>query len=228
MAGPSSQKETPEGSGERIRNARVRYNDQRSAFFTENQIQRETQERKAANDGTYVANNAEYTGKYEKNVTTSIQDTKRVITEIKQMFRSQQEDLSDAELDEMTKLNAKPAPLPDFPYMIVSLAIFKDILDFGDVIIVGIIITTALSFLIGVVLFFWTMGKVSGGWWKKRLIKKLWTKYVFAIAIEFIPFLKIIPTTTIFVLLAHYDETKVVKLINASLERLRSTNFLNS
>ncbi len=225
MAEQNSQQKASGGSSGRIRNVQVRSDDRNRKRLMTEQIYSKTRERKAANDDVYSEQNPGYEGRGDRIRNTSINDTKQAIREVQELFRAQKEELSNAELDELTNLNAKPASLPDFPYIIVSLAILKDIFDFGDVIVIGIIFTTALSFVIGVVLFFWTMGKTSGGWWKKRLIKKLWTKYIFALAIEFIPFLKIIPTTTIFVLLARYDETKVVKLINTSLERLRGARL---
>ncbi len=114
-----------------------------------------------------------------------------------------------------------PPIRPDFPYIMVSLAILKDVLDAGDFFVVGIIVTTILSFTIALVLFLWFLGKLSGGWWKKKMVAWLWTRYAVAIFIEFVPFLKIIPATTILVFMAHYRETKIVQFLNSALENLR-------
>lgn len=115
-----------------------------------------------------------------------------------------------------------PPEKPPFPGIILSIALLKDLLDAAEITGIGVLITTALSFLIGLVLFLWTLGKLSGGWWKKKLVRKVFIKYGLAITIEFLPVLKLIPTATIFVLMAHYDETKVVRLLNGALERIRS------
>jgi hypothetical protein len=111
---------------------------------------------------------------------------------------------------------------PDFPILILIAAIGKDILDVVlTVTIVGAIFTGLLSFVLALVLFFWILGKTGGGWWKKALIRKLWMRYVMSLAIEFLPVGNIIPANTIFVLMAHYSETKAVKLANEAFERLR-------
>ncbi len=45
---------------------------------------------------------------------------------------------------------------------------------------------------------------------------------MFTLGVEFIPIVKIIPANTIFILLAHYREKKIVKLFNLALEEMRS------
>lgn len=115
---------------------------------------------------------------------------------------------------------------PDFPYFMVAIAVLKDFLDVpADLSVVAIPMSTALSFLIALVLFFWLLGKMSGGWWKKKLIRWLWVRYIIAIAIEFIPVLKIVPATTILVLMAHFRETKIVRAFDASLQRLHASGI---
>ncbi len=108
---------------------------------------------------------------------------------------------------------------PSFPFIMVTLAVIKDILDIpGELSIIGIVATTILSVFISLILLFWCLGKLSGGWWKKKIIGWLWTRYIFAVLIEFLPFMKMIPATTIFILMAHNKEKKIVKLLNFALE----------
>jgi hypothetical protein len=75
------------------------------------------------------------------------------------------------------------------------------------------------------VLFFWFLGKIHGVWWKKKTISWLWKRLLLGAVIEHIPFLKLIPTFTILVLMAHYRETKLVKILNAVLEELHTGTF---
>lgn len=112
--------------------------------------------------------------------------------------------------------------MPDFPYIIASLALLKDISDAISLTGIGYVVVIATSFCMSIVLFIWALGKMDGGWWKKRCIRGLLTKYGIAISIEFLPFVSIVPTTIIFVLMAHYRETKVVKIMNQALEQLHA------
>lgn len=123
-------------------------------------------------------------------------------------------------------LVTEPVEKPRFPLLIVLAAASKDTLDILEFTIIGAILTVPLSLLLGLVLFIWCLGKISGGWWKKALIKWLWKRYVFTLIIEFIPLFKIIPATTIFVLMAHYREKKIVKIANLALEELKAAGFL--
>lgn len=141
---------------------------------------------------------------------------------IRSIFTNAGEEFTEGDEELIIK---NPPKNPRFPYIIVALAILKDLLDVGDLSIVGIVLTTAVSFLIAIVLFFWTLGKLSGGWWKKKMISWLWKRYILAIAIEFTPFGKIIPATTIFILMAHYREKRIVKVLNEALEELHRKGF---
>lgn len=118
-------------------------------------------------------------------------------------------------------LSTKKVELPPFPMFIFVIAILKDLIDIADITLVGVVITTLLSILFSIILFFWLIGKVSGKWWKKKVLNWLWKRYIAAIIIEFIPFLKIAPVMTIFVIMAHRRETKVVRAINFALEELK-------
>ena len=78
-----------------------------------------------------------------------------------------------------------------------------------------------------VILFFWIRGKISGGLWKKQMIKWLYRRLLLAAVIEIFPVLKIIPATTILILMAHYHEKKIVKLFDLTLEELKRTSAIN-
>ncbi len=152
------------------------------------------------------------------------QEMNRIVGRIKEIFQEQKEEFEDG--DEKM-LIAEPPEKPEFPWIIFLAAVIKDILDVPlELTLVGIILTTVLSFILSIVLFFWILGKASGGWWKKKIISWLWSRYVAVIILEFIPFFKIIPTTTIFIYMAHKRETKLVKLFNLALEELRGAGVL--
>jgi hypothetical protein len=125
------------------------------------------------------------------------------------------------------ELPANRAENPDFPILIVMLAIIDDIIDFLELTIIGMLLTKALALVIAIVLFFWVLGKASGGWWKKRLIGWLWKRYIVATLIEFTPLGGIIPANTIFVLMAHYREKKLVKAANLVLEELHKAGIIS-
>ncbi len=163
---------------------------------------------------------------YRKNKPLQRQATERKATSVLQKIFSQNNETLDE--SEAKLLAETPAVRPDFPFIIFGLAALKDILDIPlELTIIGIVFTTVFSFLIAFVLFFWCFGKVGGGWWKKKLIRWLWNRYVIAIVLEFIPFIKMVPVTTIFILMAHYKEVKLVKLANQGLEELKRLGFLS-
>jgi hypothetical protein len=110
---------------------------------------------------------------------------------------------------------------PPFPYGIFLVAFIKDILDLVfTVSIVGIIVVLPLSFFMAFILFFWLQGKMSGGWYKKKIIKWLWKRFFLTIGLEAIPFLGLIPATTIFVYMAHNKESKLVQHFDNLLEAI--------
>ncbi len=137
---------------------------------------------------------------------------------IRTMFKNEGEDFEEGDTELLIK---NPPKKPDFPFLIFPLAVLKDIVDFADLTGIGAIFTTVTSFVIAVILFIWLLGKMQGGWWKKGMIRWLWKRYALAIVIEFIPGLKMIPATTILILMAHFRETKIAQLMNSALERLR-------
>lgn len=106
-----------------------------------------------------------------------------------------------------------------FPALIMVMAIAKDMLDLPlELTFVGIMVTTMTSLMISLVLFLWFMSKMGGVWYKRKLIKWLWKRLFLALTIEMIPFLKIVPATTILVYMAYNHENKLVRMFNRSLE----------
>jgi len=132
---------------------------------------------------------------------------------------------TDVEQEEVNEIIAEQPPPAEFPYGIIVIAILKDILDAFDFTGIGVVLTTFFSILMSVILFSWTWGKVSGAWWKKRLFKKLFARYIVAIIIEFVPWLKIIPTNTVFVYMSYRNESKLVQMFNVFLEKLHSMGY---
>jgi hypothetical protein len=110
--------------------------------------------------------------------------------------------------------------MPSFPFFMTMFALTKDVLDALDISGVGALLTTLLSIAIGIVLFAYTFGKLRNGFLKKILLRKTLTRLIIAIGIELIPGIKIIPTVTVWVLMNHYSETKLVKTLDAILEEV--------
>lgn len=130
--------------------------------------------------------------------------------------------------DELLELAQQPKQSAPFPLEIFLLAIVKDVLDgVTEVGVVTTVLGQVFSFIVGVILFFWTFSKVSGWFgYKKKLIKFMFRILAGTIIVEFIPFIRILPANTIFVLLAHYHETKFVKLVNLAMEVMHEKNAL--
>ena len=145
------------------------------------------------------------------------------VGEIKDFFEESKETFTD---EDAKMVMSAPPKLSDFPTFIFFVSLVKDILDIPlELSVIGIIVTTLLSAIIYVILFFWSLGKLSGGWWKKRLIKKLWRRFIICGVIEFllpVPWIKMIPANVIFTLMTHYSETKLVKMLNLALEKIRA------
>ncbi len=142
----------------------------------------------------------------------------RALAHAQELFASKKVKLG---VEEATQIiEAKPSSVPTFPFMMFSLGLLKDALDFLDLTLVGTLFAFLFSVIFGFIFFFWSMGKISGGWWKKGLISWLWKRIVIVALIEFIPFVQMVPATALLILLAHYHETKLAKLINLALEQI--------
>ncbi len=149
----------------------------------------------------------------------------RAVEEAKKILSDGGEKVSTDELIEMAQ---KPKEKVSFPLEIFLLAITKDILD-GVTEVGGVttVIGQIVSIIVGVILFFWTFSKVSGWFsYKKRLIKSIFRLLAGTVIVEFLPFIRILPANTVFVLLAHYNETKFVRLVNLALDVMHEKNAI--
>lgn len=124
---------------------------------------------------------------------------------------------------ELKELRANLPEEPEFPWLMFGAAIFKDLLDSLDLTGVGVVITTFISFVLALVIFFWLFGKIK--WYQKGLLRWMIRRYGIVIVLEFIPFVKIIPIWTFYVFFAHHREKKVVRLIYEGLGRLQKFGF---
>ena len=142
----------------------------------------------------------------------------QIVTEIKTLFEEKiGETFDDEYLDEI-KIN--PPEEPHFPYLILMAAISKDILDgILAATLVGAFFSWFFALLLGFIIFMWLMGKLGIG--RKMLLRWAIKKAGITIVIESIPFLAIVPTATIFVVLAHYKEREIVQLFFLALEKIQ-------
>jgi hypothetical protein len=228
MATPARKELTETDTSRGIQNATSRFKKQREGQLLSTQLLEDADRGRlsgtATNDREYAANDPDY-GEHGRSRSNRTQDEAVLLEdELEELART---DSLEHEVGDAQMLLTNPPEKPSFPGIVLSLALIKDILDAGDFTGIGIVVTTALSFLISLVLFLWLLGKVSGGWWKKKLIRGLWVRYALAVFIEFIPFVKLIPATTILVLMAHFREPKVVQALNGALERIHSGGIPN-
>ncbi len=107
-------------------------------------------------------------------------------------------------------------PIPEIPFMIIYLALIKDLLDFAELTGFAIIITIPISLLSSGILIYWSWNKTSFRAWREKLLRWL----IVSILIELIPGLNFIPATLILVMIIHYNETQVVRLINTTIDFL--------
>ncbi len=149
-----------------------------------------------------------------------------VYARAQELYMNSGEEIEERDLKETVVINMNAPDAVHFPFIILSLAVLKDLLDILTTLsIVGIPFSIALSVVITLILFFWTLGKMSGGWWKKKLVRWMLTWLIIAFLGEATPFLQVLPIATIFVLMAHYREKKVVKLFNQVLEELHKAKL---
>ncbi len=128
--------------------------------------------------------------------------------------------------EDVQKIVHESPPPAKFPYFMVGMAITKDILDLLDFTGVGIIVASLLGILISMVLAFWSWHKMGGWWWKKMIISWFWKRFFLDVLIDITPGLQLIPSTTILVLMTHYREKKVVKLLNMALDKMHENGIL--
>lgn len=113
--------------------------------------------------------------------------------------------------------------LPGLPYIALTFAAIKDALDYAQISGFALLLTIPLSIISSVALIWWAWGKTSFRAWKERLLRWL----IVIIAIELIPFVSWLPGTIIFVFIIYSNETKVMKLINLTLDYLDKNGVLD-
>lgn len=158
---------------------------------------------------------------------------------IQELFKKEGLEFNASDVPALESVRLNRPETPPFPILIVMMAVGKDVIDFflatpGDtagLTVVGLIATfsvrmflIALTFIVATVLLIWMLGRISGMArlgirgaaggvglaMKTKFVKKRLAQGVIAFVTE--SFLPYIPFTTIFVLLAHHDENKYVKL----------------
>jgi len=96
-----------------------------------------------------------------------------------------------------------------FPHFMFSAALFKDVLDTADLTGVGVVLTTITSFVIGAIIFIWTLGKLGiGGTVNSKRGYALMLEYTGSFLIELVPVIKMSPTWSLFVLYVWYQQKK--------------------
>lgn len=220
--GENTTNNTPEIDATRgIQNAEARYKKHSENRLTSTQLQ--SSERRERHRSRSQPQNRNRTIQFNG---TNQRDVQRMYSAIREIFSEGGESFDESDVREISELKTRSVEKPGFPFFIFTVAVLKDLLDvIATLIVVGVPITMALSFLMSIILFFWSFGKMSGGWWKKRMIRYILVRYGIMFAIEAVPLVNIVPTTTIFILLVHHRETKIVKLINLGLEKLHHSGI---
>lgn len=120
-----------------------------------------------------------------------------------------------------------PPEKPSFPIVMLTFAFVKDIVDvLVNLTIILAVLTSVFSLCFSVVLFAWVYFRTgSGGSVQRKMIRWVWTRYIVTVLIEFVPFVNIIPTNTILILMVHNKETKLVQLIEQSLEYIHGAKI---
>ena len=215
--GDNISKNIPEVDTDRgIKNAQTRYREHSYNRLTSTQLQSPGRKRGSiTRSQSRVGNHRmEFRGVNKTKV-------EQMYREIREIFSQGGQDISESDIREISELKTRSVAPPKFPYFIFVVAALKDSIDvIATLVVVGIPLTVAFSVLMSIILFFWTMGKMSGGWWRKKMIRYILIRFGLTFTIELVPLVNIVPTNTIYILLVHYREKKIVKLINLGLEKL--------
>ncbi len=231
MAGSSLQQDTPRNNNRGIQNKRIKT----AVVLFKDRAEDNTLQAELRRKHTFGANDPRNPDSDEENEgensrprrgradTIHSPEAQQSLAQIRQAFTSAHEELSDSDVRDLSNTKHKQLSQPGFPYFIFTVAVLKDILDvIATVTLIGIVVSMALSFLCALILFIWTLSKLHGtGHVQKKLAKRILIKYGLSTGIEFIPGINVIPTTTVFVLLAYFDEKKLVGLFNLAHKKLR-------
>ena len=149
---------------------------------------------------------------------------------VREIFQDHGIDAEEDDVKAFSELEVGDLPKkPKFPWLILLVAIFKDISDIVEITVVGEVYVLIATFICSSILFFWSWGKVNQRWLKQgglkmlagtQFTKKWWGRFVVGTVLEFIPIVDLFPFETFFVLMGHYSETKTVKFINFILEEV--------
>jgi hypothetical protein len=132
----------------------------------------------------------------------------RLSSEVKKQAQTLIKEQLDLKQEELENLSANKPEHPVFPVHIFMMAVMKDLLDILTLGIVGII----ANVVVGLVLWFWILGKMN---FMKRWI---WRRFILYVFIEFIPFISFIPIWTFFVARAHLREYEQIDKILTYIE----------
>lgn len=111
--------------------------------------------------------------------------------------------------DDVEALKSGKTQRPNFPFLVFSAAIVKDVADMASLGTVGIII----SIITTPIIFFYTLGKMG------FIKKKLWKKFTLTAAAELLPWVSFIPASSLFVLSAHATEYKQIDRVLNIIEK---------
>ena len=195
--------ETIGGAG--IRNAQVRYTNRVDGLMTRAQL--------------YARSNEESGGSSRRNSARNRQlQRARIQQEAERVFNEGGLEYEPEEIQAL--VDADRPEEPKFPFFIVCIALLKDLLDALDLTVVGILLTTLFTFILGAILFIWLWRDMSGPAWKKKHAEKMAKRLLAVVGLEFIPFLKIIPINTVWVLMNHYEKKNLAQALNDALSFL--------
>lgn len=224
MATPAPQQKEPRHS-QGIQNVRASTTSERFADHADGRLARvQFLKGNTSTRGAFAANDPLYEGPSRRQHKIGLLQTRRVYKSIQEIFKNGGEDISDDDIDQITI--QKPTA-PRFPFIILTLAIIKDLLDFpANLLVIGVPVSMMAAFAMNVVLFFWILGKVRFKGFRKRFIRWVLSRAWITALLEMIPFVQIVPVTTIFILMVHFKEKKIVKLFDLALEELRRSKYM--
>jgi hypothetical protein len=149
----------------------------------------------------------------------AVKHIQSVFRSIREKYAAEGERFEEEDAHEL--INNKRPETPPFPIFIFLCAAFADFTKiFLDFLVVTIPVAMIIGIMTSFMLFFWMWGKVKGMWYKKMILGWAWKRFIITAFAESFPILNIFPGATIFVLMAHFRETKVVRLMNAALDAI--------
>lgn len=96
------------------------------------------------------------------------------------------------------------APQVTFPTLMLTAAVIKDVVDAVDFTGFGVIISSITSVIYNAAVFVWMFG-MGGGGMREKVMKRAAKRYAAMFIVSFIPWVKIIPEASLFVILTYLD-----------------------